>query len=567
MRESDLVLLPVMLPLAGAALALAAKAWKDRPWSARLEAAAAAVGLFAPVGVLFLLLPAVLGGGVSFVVGDRGYPLGIVQRFDGLSWLVDILGFTGACAAWVYSRGSGPRNPLFTTLFLIQTSALAATASCADLFNLFVCLEVLGIASYALTASSEKPAAFLAAFSYLAVSSAAMGFFLLGVFGLYRLTGSLSYSGIAAGLSALEGGPGALYAGLSLACIVAATAVRVAVLPVYGWLPDAHAAAPHPVSAVLSGVLIKTPLFALGRLMADLSGLEGPMGEILGRMLELLGLSGTATALIAVVVALSQRDAKRLLAYHSISQIGYVVGAWALGSPAAVAAAWLHAFFHALFKGLLFLSVGTATDALGNRDVYEARGAAAALRKCGDPLSLTTVCFFVGALSIAAFPPFNGYASKNAVTYLFGHSWRYAVYSLTGIGTIASMIKLSRIFFGRTSGGAPPGAYRVKAPMAGSMVFLALLCVAGGIAARPLGAFAARLLGAESNPVPAGIFSLAYLGNAALYGVAGAGLFLAASSRWGKELTHRIRSRPRSFTGLVAAFSLALFSLGVRVFY
>lgn len=553
MSEANLALLPIVLPLIGAVVALFSKTCASVSLSRLLDRAAAIIGLFMPFVALALLYPLVRGAPLQFAVGGRGVELGILQRFDGTAWLIDLLGFTLAAASWIYSCGAGPRGPLFTVLFLIQTAALAATASCADLFNLFVCLEVLGLSSYALTAMSHKGPAYLAAFSYLAVSSAAMCFFLLGVFGFYRLTGSLSYEGIATALASLEGGGGSA-AILSLSCVVVSVAVRVAVLPVYGWLPDAHAAAPHAVSAVLSGVLIKTPLFALGRLIAAMNPASG-LGE---RSLILLGAAGAATALIAVIVALCQRDAKRLLAYHSISQIGYIVAAWALFTPHSLSAAYFHAFSHALFKGLLFLSVGTAIDALGERDIYRARGAAAALRRAGDRASVTTVCFAVGAFSIAAMPPFNGYASKNAIVALFGSSWQGWILNAASVGTIASMMKLSLLFFPAPRRAAPGKtvAFRMEKAMAVSMVLLASLCLATGWRASAVIAAVDSLLG--SPAAYGGVFSAGKLVKAALSLPVGYAVFLAAVSAPGKRFASLIRERSRSFGGLFVGFAVAL---------
>jgi len=471
--------------------------------------------------------------------------------------------------AWLYYRGLKKGSPLFTMLFLLQTAALAATASCADLFNLFVCLELLGIASYALVASSEKGAAFLASFSYLAVSSTAMCFFLFGVFGFYQLTGSLSYSEIASSLAALS--PEYSFpAAISLACIVAASAVRVAVLPVYGWLPDAHAMAPHAVSAVLSGVLIKTPLFALGRLLSTFGAVPGLGSVLVERAITLLGIAGALTALSAVLVALCQKDAKRLLAYHSISQIGYIVVAWSLFSGAGLSAAWLHAFNHALFKGLLFLSIGTATDIVassgGNRsrDVYLIRGAARLLRRAGDGGGITLLGFCIGALSIAAMPPLNGFGSKMAITALLDHDWRYWVLYAASIGTLASMMKLSLIFFPAKSGYAGPRIdlesepAGLSLPMKIAMASLSLLCILTGLFSNRLSLFVSQLLGTEPlRPLP-DIISVEVIKTVGPLVALGGILFLFARSELGKHISSLVRSRPRSFAGLVLSFSLGL---------
>jgi len=549
-------------------MALVAKTLRGSGPAAAMEAAGAAVGLVLPWAALAVLLPRAAGGGVAFVVSGWDPAIGIALRFDGLAWLVDALGFAGAGAAYLYSRGAGPRGPLFTAIFLIQTSALAATASTADLFNLFVCLEVLGLSSYVLVASSGKPGAFLAAFSYLAISSAAMVFFLVGLFGFYRLTGSLSYEGISAALAALPDGGGTA-ASLSSACVAAAVAIRVAVMPVYGWLPDAHALAPHAVSAVLSGVLIKTPLFALGRLLEFLPA--GPAS------MELLGAAGAVTALAAVLVALSQKDAKRLLAYHSISQIGYVVAAWGMGTRVGLQAAYLHALFHALFKGLLFLSVGTAADAAGGRNVYEVRGAGASLRRAGDRRSITVVAYAVGALSICALPPFNGYASKGFVGSLFKGEWRYWVLFAAGACTIASFLKLSMIFLpakeapkdARTAEAAPAGAepprMSVTASMKASMILLAGLCLATAAFAGRIMDFTGTMLGVGAGAPSKSLYAAPELAKAGFGACLGVALFFVAVSKPGKRAATLVRARPRSFAGLVLAFAVGLAALGARL--
>jgi formate hydrogenlyase subunit 3/multisubunit Na+/H+ antiporter MnhD subunit len=585
MSPENIVFAPVLLPLIGSAFAYCSKAFFRGRTSTAVEYIGVFIGLALPWAVFLYTAPIVFAGqSIEGVVGNWYSGIGIRFRFDGLAWLVNILGFSLGGAAWIYSLSAGPRGPVFSAVFLIQTAALAAAIMTADLFNLFVCLEILGIASYVLIASSQKAGAALASFSYLMVSAAAMVFFLVGLYGLYRLTGNLSYEGIAAGLKTLPDGGGTA-AVVSFALIVAAVAIRVAVMPLYGWLPDAHALAPHAISAVLSGVLIKTPLFALSRIM-----LIVPRGGSVGR---LLGYAGAATALVAVVIALSQKDAKRLLAYHSVSQIGYVVGAWGaaihagIHTPAGVllmSAAFLHAFYHALFKGLLFLSVGSAIDSSGERNVYVLRRAGKYLRAAGERLPVTLVCFAIGALAISAVPPFNGYASKTAVTYALKGSVHYYLLTAAAVGTVASFIKLSRIFWperkrggkrsvpaaaasgtGRAvSASAPargglPGTGRL--PLTLSMGFLGLLCIAGGAAASRIFSFVYRLLGGAAGAAGAAdpvFFSADNLLKTLYITAGGVVLFFAAVSGPGSKVLELVRERPRNFQGLFVSFSLGL---------
>lgn len=561
MRPEDLVFATVMLPLLGSAIALCAKLPKGRKLVSVIEYAGASIGLLLPIAVLVQLAPLVSNGtSISGVIGSWHEGLGITYRFDGLALLITALGFSVGIVAWIYSLGAGPRGPAFTGVFLIQTAALSATIMTADLFNLFVCLEIMGMTSYVLIPTSKKPGASLAAFSYLMVSASAMVFFLLGTYGFYRLTGSLSYAGIKEGLQTISAGDRMLSLA-SLSLLVSAVAIRVAVMPLYGWLPDAHALAPHAVSAVLSGVLIKTPLFALIRILQLL-----PEGVEVGR---LMSAAGAVTAVVAVVIALSQRDAKRLLAYHSISQIGYVVAAWGMAlnrgleTPQGIlllTGAFLHAFNHALFKGLLFLSVGTTVDVSGERDVYVLRSAIGRLRAAGERLPVTFLTFLAGALAITAIPPLNGFVSKQVISYGLKGSFHYYLLTGASIGTVASFIKLSRIFW-------PSGKKETEQPtIAGAshrfrllaQIIFAILCIAGGLGARYIVAYVGSLLspaGMEvSIVVP--LFTTDILLKTLWTVLGGVALFMIAISRPGTKILHLILVRPREFHGLFVSFSV-----------
>jgi multicomponent Na+:H+ antiporter subunit D len=335
-------------------------------------------------------------------------------------------------------------------------------------------------------------------------------------------------------------------------------------------------------------MLLKPPLFALGRFLYLLSSAPGPAADIVLPVWKTLGLLGAVTAVGGVIFALSQSDVKRLLAYHSISQIGYVVSALALASPLGFAAAFLHAFFHSMFKGLLFLSVGSAVDAGNNRDVYRYRGAAAVLAAAGDKRGITVICFCIGALAIAAIPPLSGFASKQAVVHALEDSpWQYWTLTLVGIGTMASMIKLSRIFWGRppekaargfsaaengpNGPGAPGGhdaePYRVKFSVKLSLVLWAVPCVFFGLFARPLGDFAARLMSGDENPIPGNVFAPDSLLKTGVLSLGAVLLYAALTRPPGKRISHWIRDLPKGFYQLMLGFALALFILAAGMFF
>lgn len=267
--------------------------------------------------VLTLYPPIVQNQGyIETTIGGYAKSIGIVYRFDGMSLLLILLAAAITLPSWIFSRKEGPGgHSYFTALLLIQNASIAAIGMASDLFNLFVCLELMGVTAYVLIATGKKANAAYASFSYLMLSSSAMVFFLLGTFGLYKLTGSLSYEAIARGGMGTLSGRNQYVALFSLLLIIVPVLLRVAVMPLSLWLVDAHAKAPHAVSALLSGVLLKVPLFALLRVFT-----LSPLATELALPISYAG--GAATALIGVLLALSQSDAKQLLAYHSISRLG-----------------------------------------------------------------------------------------------------------------------------------------------------------------------------------------------------------------------------------------------------
>ncbi len=559
---SNILFAPVYLPLLGAALILVCKSFFKTTIRRLAEYVGMLIGLIVPV-ILTLSLRSELGAGraLEAVAGSWAQEIGIIYRFDGLSLLMILLTAAVTIPAWIYSRKVGPAHSSFTALLLVQNAAIAAISMTADLFNLFVCLEVMGVVAYVLIAGSQKGSAVYASFSYLMLSSTAMVFFLLGTFGLYRLTGSLSYEAIAQSLAAGENQQFAL---ICLILLVVPILLRVAVLPLSLWLVDAHSKAPHAVSALLSGVLLKIPLFALVRvfsLVPDSALFALPISY-----------AGAITALVGVLMALAQSDAKKLLAYHSISQIGYVVTAWGLALQAGVhtqagalllSVSFFHAFSHALFKALLFLAVGTATDAGANRNVYTLRGASRSLKREGERLPITLLCYLVGALSIMAIPPFNGYFSKNLLTYAIKGGVHYPMLTMAGVGTVASFLKLSRIFLpAKEKEETLAARLRPRFPLTlhAGLLILALLCILTGLFAPETYAFIAGLLSAQ--PVQSYdahfFFTSDTLAKTLSTALAGIALFLFILTKPGAWIFHQLGRYKARFSDLFFGFALAL---------
>ncbi|WP_020611906.1 complex I subunit 5 family protein [Sediminispirochaeta bajacaliforniensis] len=475
---------------------------------------------------------------VTLSVGGWAEPLGIVFVFDRLSLLATLLILIVGTASLLYAEGDGSYKADFFFFVWFLLAACEGITASRDLFTLFVFFEILAISAYILIAYKQKPRSILASFRYLILATVSISFYLVGVFIIYRGTGSLSISEAAR----LTPSIGPKQTALALTALTVGIGTRMAMVPFHGWLPEAHSIAAHPVSALLSGIVIKAPVIVLFRIA---SLFPSAATKLLGMIL--LGCGGLS-AVTGLFFALQQNDAKRLLAYHSVSQMGYIVGAFALSlilpaplASVAAAAALFHAFNHGLFKSLLFLSVGSSCDIAGSRNVYKVRGLC---RKVGIWFPL----FLVGAFSIAAVPLFNGYASK----YLFSVAMHhvpavYALFLLVSAGTAASFIKLGRIYFGVSSSATAPeadGGLPVNRPGnipgKGGAVLLAAGCLGLGLA--PL-ALRKSVIPPQALRPLSDLFSASPLFSQTIVLAAGVLLFFIVSSPPGRSLAHHIRKR------------------------
>jgi multicomponent Na+:H+ antiporter subunit D len=308
-----------------------------------------------------------------------------------------------------------------------------------------------------------------------------------------------------------------------------------------------------------------------------------------------MGYAGAVTALAAVIIALAQSDAKRLLAYHSVSQIGYVVTAWGaalhLGpetpqGAALMTAAFLHALFHAMFKGLLFLTVGNLSDTAGERNVYRLTGGAALLRRRGERFPVTFLAFMTAALAITAIPPMNGYASKTALSYALKGNWEYYLLFAAGIGTMASFIKIGRTFFGKpTEIPVKPGMEdqtpQVEEPRGAfgfvlvSQSILALAVTATGIFGPWMYRFVLRMfasgaggnLGYDSSGMKGlSLYSPSGIRNTTIICASGILLYFLSRTGPGKFVLQRIRERQRGFHGLLTSFTLGTLAIALWMY-
>ncbi len=434
--------------------------------------------LLANAALLFLLVYAVMAGRPLIANGPvlqqltwLGEAVNIHLALDGFSlFMLMAVSLVGLCVGLFsvdYMEHYGAKANYYA-LLLIMIAGMNGLVLATDFFNVYVFLEVAAVASYSLVAFGLGHDELEAAFKYLMLSVVASAAILVSIALIFGLTGNLAFPAVARALQELNAGP---VVGISAALFIMGFGLKAALIPFHAWLPDAHPSAPAPISAVLSGLLIKVSgVYALTRIFLNVFGLTPALSTVLLYL-------GTVSMVGAAFLALGQKDIKRMLAYSSISQVGYIVLGIGLGTPLGIAGGLFHLFNHALAKGLLFLTSGSLQQATGTRDLSEMGGLA-------KKMPITAATNLIGSLSIAGVPPLNGFWSKLIIIIALvqaGHPVFAVIAVLVSVLTLWYYLLIQRqAFFGKLN---ERWAAVKEAPfwMTASTVLLAFLCVAIGI--------------------------------------------------------------------------------------
>lgn len=447
-----LPVLAIVVPLAGAAMAFV-----TGPRRSALECAATSVLTLVPV---LLLAARVLDSGPQrYAVGGWGGPLGIVLLADGTAALFLVLIGIVGMAVTVYAAGyfptpdeehPGPGHGLFWTLWLFMWASLNALVLTADVFNVYVCLELVGLSAVALVTLTEGAEALRAGMRYLFASILGAMTYLLGVSLLYASTGLLDMEMLS---SALKTPSVASSTGLAL--MIAALLLKTALVPMHFWLPTAHAAAPSPVSAALSALVVKGSFFVVLRLMLDVM----PPGH-LGGADTLLGVFGAAAIVWGSVQALVQTRLKLLVAYSTVAQVGYLFLVFPLAGAggAVLSSAFLgtgvHALSHGLAKASMFLAAGVVLKRFGHDRIADLAGVA---RRA--PVLAAT--FALAGVTMMGLPPSGGFAAKWLIagaSITSGDWWWAAVVVAGGLLAAAYMFRLLATFMASPGDAPEPAA-------------------------------------------------------------------------------------------------------------
>lgn len=448
--SQHLPLLAVILPLLGAPLCVlldrARPAWLIALLTAWLSLAAAVA----------LLLQVTRKGVLSYHLGGWAPPWGIEYRVDLLGAYVLLIVTAMAVLVLLFAYHSVAREipseriARFYALFLLAFAGLAGITVTGDAFNLFVFLEISSLASYALISMGRDRRALTAAFQYLVMGSIGATFILIGIGFLYMMTGTLNMQDLAQRLPAVAD---TRTVRVGFAFLSVGIGLKLALFPLHLWLPNAYAYAPSTVSAFLSATATKVAVYALLRFLLGVFGADFSLGAMpLGAILIPLGLAGI---LSASLVSVFQPNVKRMLAYSSVAQIGYMVLGIGLASTTGITAAILHLFNHALMKGALFLALGAVAYRLGSVGIRDFAG-------LGRHMPWTMAAIVAGGLSLIGVPPSAGFLSKWYLVLAALEQDLWSVALLVLVGSVLALIYVWRLVEAAYFASPGAGAAAVK---------------------------------------------------------------------------------------------------------
>jgi multicomponent Na+:H+ antiporter subunit D len=472
---TTLAVLPIVLPLVAAALCMLVGRSKAAQRTIALTASIAAT-----IASFVLLVFVNRDGTVVVDAGGWGAPIGTVLVADQLAVIMLAVATITLLLVLVYAIGQpgAERNHVgFQSAYMVLSAGVALSFLTGDLFTMFVAFEMMLTASYVLITLGGQHDQVRSGMTYVVISLIASVLFLSALALLYAATGTVNLADLSERIPLLDTGLQTAFALLLLVVF----GIKAAVFPLFFWLPDSYPTAPSPVTAIFAGLLTKVGVYALIRTQVLLFPPESRPTEVI---LVIAGL----TMVIGVLGAVAQNDLKRILSFHIVSQIGYMVMGLGLFTVAGVAGAVYFIVHQVVVKTALFLTDG----------LVEHVGGSSRLRHVGDMLTkapIVGVLFLLPALSLAGIPPMSGFVGKFA---LFDAGVGSAAYWVTGAAVVAafltlfSMIKIWNGVFWSPSEAPPEGTPHAPGRFGGPLLMviptaaLVVLSIVIGVAAGPL---------------------------------------------------------------------------------
>jgi multicomponent Na+:H+ antiporter subunit D len=394
-------IVPVLYIFSAIAIPLVALYWKRLSYSLALSAV-----LFNAILSLYGFVAVLQKGTILYAFGGWPPPIGIEYVYDPLAAFILLVVHLIAVFVLIHSQQAVQKElegkeSAYYSVVLLLLCGFSGMILTGDLFNLYVFIEIASLAGYALIGVGGHKKAPYAAFKYLLLGTLGASFYLLGIAYLYFMSGTLNMQELAQSMPLLKENFSVLAA---LILIVLGFGIKMALFPLHAWLPDAYTYAPTSSSALMAPIGTKVAAYALIRMLFFVFGIEFfqqdlPVGEVLA-ILSSFGI------LFGSIMAIAQKELKRMLAYSSISQIAYVGLGIGIASPFAFIGALLHILNHALMKAVLFLVAGNIQLREGHTDIRQFNAS------YSTKYPLTMLAFTVAALSMIGLPPFAGFFSK-----------------------------------------------------------------------------------------------------------------------------------------------------------
>ena len=384
-----------------------------------------------------LLIQVLATGTISYELGGWAAPWGIEYRVDSVNAFVLLIvsGISAVTAPYahktVVKEIPEDRHYLFYTAYLLCLTGLLGITITGDAFNVFVFLEISSLSSYVLISLGSERKALTAAYQYLVMGTIGATFFLIGVGLIYAMTGTLNMADIATRLDAVENTRTVLAA---FAFITVGLGLKLALFPLHLWLPNAYAYAPSAVTVLLAATATKVAIYTMLRFVFTLFGSDFALDvTFLAEFLMALALVGVFAASIT---AIFQNNVKRMLAYSSVAQVGYMLLGVSFFSVTGLTGGIVHLFNHAIMKGALFMALGAVFYRLGSVHIDGMRG-------LGKQMPLTMFAFVLGGLSLIGLPLTVGFISK---WYLILAALERGWWPIAGLILLSSLLAVAYIW-------------------------------------------------------------------------------------------------------------------------
>ncbi|MCB1026700.1 MAG: Na+/H+ antiporter subunit D [Microthrixaceae bacterium] len=420
--------LPVVLPLLGAALSI--MAFKSR----RIQRVISLAVLSSTAAIsIVLLLDADRDGPVVAQMGGWPAPFGITLIADRLAGIMLAVAAVMLISVLVYAIGQpgAERNHgAFHPVYLVLSAGVAAAFLTGDLFNLFVAFEMMLTASYVLLTLGGGREQIRSGMTYVVISLVASALFLTSLALIYSATGTVNMAQLAERMDDLPDGV-RLSFGLLLLVVFG---IKAALFPLFSWLPDSYPTAPSPITAVFAGLLTKVGVYAIIRT-------QMLFGDPTDRPGTLILVVASITMVVGVLGAIAQDDIPRILSFHIVSQIGYMIMGLGLFTVAGLAGALLYVIHHIIVKTTLFLVAGLVEVRAGSGRLKAIGGVARAYPVLG-------VLFLLPALSLAGLPPFSGFVAKFALVEAGLSSSEYVVVGVSILVSLLTLFSMTKIWGG-----------------------------------------------------------------------------------------------------------------------